>query len=388
MKNILILLSAFWVIDGYALSVNSRISILTCGSGKDLYSSFGHTALRVVDNLDSLDIVFNYGTFDPSQDHFYQKFINGTLMYFLSVSDFDRFCEDYAEEGRDVIEQVLDLSIQEKKIIWNKLCYDYSEGNRYYKYDFVSNNCTTKVSDIVNLINPKYRHYPPESFRSHINKVIVGDISFFLNLLMGKRADDLLESHKRNCLPDIFMNSLDEAQIISLEKMKPLIVEKRVITSNITRISPYNYNIIYLSIVGVILCIDVFLLFSNYIFWIKYTRWIISPILLVTGLLGIIILFLGLVKFQLVYPNINIFLYSPLNLFLIPPLFMRMAKLKKYLILAVLISNLVYIALVFICLQEIQLQDVIYLVLLIMIYCILLYGNSKKFSAKNRVYCA
>jgi hypothetical protein len=44
-------------------TVNSklRISVLTCDAGDDLYTIWGHTAVRVVDSINNTDFVFNFG---------------------------------------------------------------------------------------------------------------------------------------------------------------------------------------------------------------------------------------------------------------------------------------------------------------------------------------
>ena len=67
------------------LARNPIVSVLTCSSGSELYSVFGHTALRVQDSLNGkfYDAVYNYGTFQFSDD-FYLKFAQGRLDYFLS----------------------------------------------------------------------------------------------------------------------------------------------------------------------------------------------------------------------------------------------------------------------------------------------------------------
>lgn len=92
-----------------------RISLLTCGPGNDLYTTFGHTAVRVIDSSGG-DYVFNYGTFDFSTPHFYWKFTRGHLMYFLAVQNFPDFMQEYEEEHRKVTEQVLNLSEAEKQV--------------------------------------------------------------------------------------------------------------------------------------------------------------------------------------------------------------------------------------------------------------------------------
>ena len=107
-------------------SSHLRISLLTCTPGEDLYSTFGHSALRVTDSLNNDDIVYNYGTFDFDEPGFYMKFIRGKLMYYLSTEDFNSFKEFYQSEQRGITEQILNLSSSEKKkyktVIASKSC--------------------------------------------------------------------------------------------------------------------------------------------------------------------------------------------------------------------------------------------------------------------------
>jgi len=46
------------------LSENAKISILTCDAGNELYSIYGHTAIRIQDSNQKLDLVYNFGYFD------------------------------------------------------------------------------------------------------------------------------------------------------------------------------------------------------------------------------------------------------------------------------------------------------------------------------------
>src|SRR5688572_22121444 len=96
-------------------SCNLRISLLTCSPGEELYSSFGHTALRVTDLSGGGDLVFNYGTFDDSDPYFYVKFTRGLMLYALSVYPFRDFQYEYQVQNRGVIEQVLQLTCEEKQ---------------------------------------------------------------------------------------------------------------------------------------------------------------------------------------------------------------------------------------------------------------------------------
>ena len=114
-------------------SSHLRISVLTCAQGDELYTTFGHTALRVVDSSKQTDIIYNYGTFDFEDPDFYMKFTRGKLDYFLSVESMPQFMYEYQVEKRNVIEQELRLSGATKTAIANALTQNLAGTNRYYK---------------------------------------------------------------------------------------------------------------------------------------------------------------------------------------------------------------------------------------------------------------
>jgi len=91
------------------LSNQARVSILTCGPGPELYEAFGHSAVRISDPLQSLDLVFNYGMFDFNQENFYGNFAKGSMRYMLGLSNFQDFLFQYRHYKRSVREQVLNL---------------------------------------------------------------------------------------------------------------------------------------------------------------------------------------------------------------------------------------------------------------------------------------
>src|SRR6187455_1852390 len=91
-----------------------RVSLLTCTPGDELYSIFGHSALRVIDSNSVTDIVYNYGTFNFDDEGFYLKFIRGKLNYYISIESFEDFKYLYQATNRGMTEQVLNFSAVEK----------------------------------------------------------------------------------------------------------------------------------------------------------------------------------------------------------------------------------------------------------------------------------
>ncbi len=105
-KAALILLALIIRIQGQGLAYtdSAMVSLLTCSPGSELYSKFGHSAIRVYDPYAGVDIVYNYGLFDFNTPNFYLKFIRGKLPYQLGVQRFYSFMWDYQSEGRKVEE--------------------------------------------------------------------------------------------------------------------------------------------------------------------------------------------------------------------------------------------------------------------------------------------
>jgi hypothetical protein len=135
--------------QGIQLSPNASVSLLTCGPGNEMYSFFGHTALRISDPANRVNRVYNYGTFDFAVPNFYWQFIKGKLYYMLSVCRFEGFANEYIGENRYIRELPLTITREEKQELYELLEINYQPENRHYWYDFTRDNCTTRVRDIV-----------------------------------------------------------------------------------------------------------------------------------------------------------------------------------------------------------------------------------------------
>ena len=132
------------------LSKNSHVSILTCDTGNESYSLFGHTALRIWDTDNNLDIVYNYGAFDFNTPNFVAKFTKGDLLYFAVTHPYNNFISQYVYENRSVYEQELQLELEIKQQLFNNLNTALASGDSYYTYKFIDKNCTSMIVDIVN----------------------------------------------------------------------------------------------------------------------------------------------------------------------------------------------------------------------------------------------
>jgi hypothetical protein len=203
-------------------SCRLQVSLLTCSPGSELYSIFGHSALRIVDSAAQTDIVYNYGTFDFGDPDFYSKFVKGKLLYFLSREAYPDFAYSYALEGRSIAEQVLDLGCTEKQQLREFIYNNLQGDNRYYRYDFLYDNCTTRLRDIVEKFrNPalKEGEVPQArgmSFRDGIHFYLDrGQMwwsKFGIDLLLGSRMDKTMTNREAMFLPEFLETSLDSTE--------------------------------------------------------------------------------------------------------------------------------------------------------------------------------
>lgn len=199
-----------------------RISLLTCGTGEEIWETFGHTAIRVVDSAEGTDIVYNYGTFDGFTEDFELKFMQGKLLYYLSYYPYGIFIREYRDAGRSVEEQVLLLDGTRKENIYQFLRWNASEGNKYYKYDFFYDNCATRVRDVFPKTFGKYFRFgqaiPPDSklsFREIMNVYFYRNHfeRFGINILLGSEIDKIMTNEEIMFLPEYLKTGIGNATV-------------------------------------------------------------------------------------------------------------------------------------------------------------------------------
>ncbi len=153
-KTVLLFLLIFKASSSFgqsiSLSKDAKVSIITCGTGNESYSLFGHTAIRVSDVVQAVDMVYNYGAFDFDTPNFVMKFIKGNLQYFAVAHPYLEFINQYGYEQRSVYEQELTISLAMKQKLFDNLNTSLASGDSHYTYKFIDKNCTSMVVDIVN----------------------------------------------------------------------------------------------------------------------------------------------------------------------------------------------------------------------------------------------
>ncbi|WP_044160213.1 lipoprotein N-acyltransferase Lnb [Bacteroides reticulotermitis] len=215
-----------------------RLSLLTCAPGEEIYSLFGHTAIRYENPSRGIDAVFNYGIFSFSAPNFVLRFALGETDYQLGATDYEYFAKEYEYDGRSVWQQVLNLTNEEKTELIRLLEENYRPQNRVYRYNFFYDNCATRPRDkIEESIEGQvvYPTTPPDnarSFRDIVHQYCQGHpwARFGIDLCVGSDADAPITRRQMMFAPFYLMDFFAQAQISGQQTERPLVssVEKIV----------------------------------------------------------------------------------------------------------------------------------------------------------------
>ena len=337
----ILIFSSIFSIHGYAQTIiatdSTQISILTCSPGPISYEKFGHTALRIRDDSLRIDVAANWGIFDFNQPGFYLKFVKGETIYMLGIYDTNVFLDEYKERNSSVMEQVLNLTKDEKQKLIDAVLTNYLPENRNYLYNFVFDNCSTRPRDLIeslfrNEVTIEYtRPVEQKTFREWVEMYADKKswLSFGINLTFGKDADRLASRSESMFLPEIMSKELSGAKIVNNinHTTKPLVsktdmlVEKRSETYKNNLFLQPLFIVFLIFVAGI--AITVVELKKK-----KYFRQIDGLLLFISGLAGIIIFYLMFFSIHpLVKNNYNILWCNPLNI--LTGIFIWTKKLKK-----------------------------------------------------------
>lgn len=299
-KILFLLLPIISFSQNVILSDNAKVSILTCGTAPVSYAMYGHTGIRVTDNVNQLDVVYNYGAFDFTTPNFIMKFVKGDLQYFVTSENYYDFEYNYKLDGRSIVAQELNLTTVQKQQLLDELNSSLTSEERFYTYKFIDKNCTTMVVDKINKTLGEEILKQPKSKQSYREILYPYMSDFYMKLgiqiIFGTKVD---QPATRLFLPLEFEKVLNTATQNGKKIAKPSeILNEETITK------PFSY---INSIFSLVAAIVILILINKKGIQITY--------FIFAGLLG---LFFSLVGFYSLHEeilwNYNILLFNPLLL--------------------------------------------------------------------------
>ncbi len=129
-----------------------RVSVLTFGPGDLVFERFGHNALRIVDPASGSDLAYNWGMFSFDQPNFLGRFLSGDTQYWVEAFPSQPLIDFYIRADREAVEQVLELTPTEAAELKAFVEHNVRGDNKYYRYQYFLDNCSTRVRDALNLV--------------------------------------------------------------------------------------------------------------------------------------------------------------------------------------------------------------------------------------------
>lgn len=332
----------FCLFMGVAFSVQSqstdsiRFSLLTCAPGTEIYSLFGHTAIRYENYTRRIDVAFNYGMFSFNTPNFIFRFVAGETDYQLGITPYSYFEAEYAMRGSSVYQQVLNLTQSEKERLLTILENNYLPENRIYRYNCFYDNCTTRARDKIEECIEGKVVYPDslsgKSYRSIVHEFTAGSPwnEFGIDLCLGAEADKEINKRQQMFSPFYMKYYASNAYIVDAGgTRRPLILDE----TKIVDVEPEEVQPGF--ILSPLMCGALFLALCVVMAWGQWKTqriWWGWDIVLygLQGLAGCIIAFLF---FFSVHPTVGsnwlLILFNPIPLLYLPFMVYKAVKRKK-----------------------------------------------------------
>lgn len=325
-----IIASAFSPKD--SLSESANVYVISCEPGEAIYEKFGHSAIRIVDPVKNIDLIFHWGLYSFDEPHFVANFVKGNLLYEMGVCDSKYFFKGYIERDSYIYSTKINYTYDEKNKLWQNLWENYKLENRKYCYNFIYDNCATRVYD--NIMSVVTEHYSSSyneqllktaTYRTIINEYLDNSPWYKLgiNLIISSEADIKITPIQIRAFPFYTKSLLESITITRNGRKMPLATQIENVNTSKKGPEKHRSNIPLILIPALLVCIE----FFYFAFKKHYIPYLTQIILILSGLLGLIIFYLSVFSIHpIVQYNYNILWCSPLNLILGIILFLK----KRY----------------------------------------------------------
>ena len=320
----------------HTLSSQAQISLLTISpSDEEVYTVYGHSAIRIQDQPHQIDLIFDYGRFSFSKPNFIYRFVKGETDYQLGISRFQDFLIEYQMRGSEVTEQILALDSIGKAHIWETLLINYQPQNREYRYNFFYDNCATRPATIIAQHLNGQLQLPPFkqkiSFRDIINNCTRNQpwLTFGCDLVLGSPTDKPITAQEKMFLPIYLKEAFSQATIKQPDNtISKLVQSEQILIESIT-----DDSVKKTTLFTPLYCCWFFFLLIAIITWLEwrkrsYYRWLDCLLFFITGIAGCVLFFLCFISTHpCIWPNWSIIWLQPFHL--VAVILFAVKKLRK-----------------------------------------------------------
>jgi len=306
-----------------------EVSLITCSPHEEIYSLYGHSALRWHDlhktgPTAGQDLVFNWGLFNFNKPYFVLRFVFGLTDYELGTINYEYFVPYYRKWGSSVTEQVINLTNDEKRNLQKALAENLKPENKVYRYNYFYDNCSTRPRDIIERsLNGKVEWTDREDYKPTFREMVREcnrnhDWSRFGNdILLGLKADFKTDRIEQEFLPMNLMQDMAMAQVYVNGEYRPLVKEQRdVLPPGVQMIEP-DWILSPTEMAIIIVLVALSIMFAEWKQKKCFIWWDVM-LMVVEGLIGLLLTVMIFSQHPTTSINLNILLFNPLPLFFIP----------------------------------------------------------------------
>lgn len=218
------------------------IYLITVDVGDNVWDNFGHSALRIVDDLAGSDTIYNWGVFEVRDGPvaFAYDFFVDELEYRLATQGTRREIDNYRAQRRSVWQDEIRLTAAQKQRLLARLNWNRAPENLYYDYDYFFDNCTTRIRDYLDealdgAFFASVAAQAGSTFRDQVRRhyASLQSISFSLDVIMNSNLDREMTGWESLFLPLNLRASLASMQVAEPLKggLQPLFGEREILLS-------------------------------------------------------------------------------------------------------------------------------------------------------------
>jgi Domain of unknown function (DUF4105) len=197
------------------------VLLLTMGQGEAVFERFGHNAIVVWDDAAGMPLVYNWGLFDFEQPNFIGRFLSGDTKYWMAAGSMPGTMQQYEQLNRTVVAQTLNLTPTQKAELVAALAENAKEANKYYRYDYYRDNCSTRARDAIDAVTggalkrAMLAQPGQGSYRWHTRRLLGYSAPLYagIQLVLGIDADAPLTAWQEAFLPRLLAASVARIEL-------------------------------------------------------------------------------------------------------------------------------------------------------------------------------
>jgi len=201
------------------------VFLMTMGQGDEVFEKFGHNAIVVWDDVMNQPLVYNWGMFDFEQPNFIGRFLTGDTKYWMAPGTLDGTLAQYRQLNRTVTMQQLNLTPSQRQRLVEMLATNALEANRYYRYDYYRDNCSTRARDAIDAVTSGALKQAMQSqpgrgsYRWHTRRLLAYSTPLYVGsqLVLGVDADAPLTGWEEAFLPGALAASVTRVELPAAE---------------------------------------------------------------------------------------------------------------------------------------------------------------------------